>query len=419
MNISLTYLIKYREVIFCIIIAIILCAFTVSYAVTNIALFLLIPLFFLDTKNNISLKILSIKRSKAVLVYMLFFLVQCVGYFYSQDKSFAFRRIVVMLPLLFAPAIVFSESITRKNAYKLLSFLKYAIIATFVFLFLSHIFILKRTLNTFVHFTVEEQLGISQFYLTFILLLPILITLKAIFKKQQVFLNTVLLIISIAILLLLGNKTFWFFMVLLGLVYTVLLIVRSQTKKAMLLIAIALISVFVASQTNIVKNRMGVFIKTTDFDLETIITKNKFTETKNTFEHRLLINYLAGKEIIKALPFGVGTGDFQTVLNTQYKAVNFKRGIKGRLNNHNQYLSEFLKTGVLGGFLFLFLLYSLFKKANSQQFFYPIFLSFFIVACGFESYLFRQHGVVIFVFLIPFLYTIDSALNNIDNNKQL
>jgi O-antigen ligase len=375
----------------------------------------LIPLFFLDTKENINLKTLSIKKNKAVLLFMLFFLVQCLGYFYSQDKTFALRRIEVMLPLLFAPAIIFSESISQKNTHKLLSFLKYVIIVTFVFLFLSHIFILKRTINSFVHFTVEEQLGISQFYLAFILLLPILITLKAIFEKQQRILNTVLLFISICILFLLGNKTSLFFIVFLGLIYVLLLIIRKQTKKALFLIAIGLFGVMAASQTTIVKNRVVVFLKTTNLDLETIITKNKYTETKNTFEHRLLINYLAGKEIIRALPFGVGTGDFQAALNGQYKAVNFKRGVTGHLNNHNQYLSEFLKTGLLGGFTFLLLLYALLKKANRKQFFYPVFLSFFIIACIFESYLFRQHGVVIFSFIIPFLYVLDETLNNIEH----
>ena len=414
MNINIAYLIKQREVIFCIIAAIILCSYTISYAVNNIALFLLIPLFFLDTKENISLKILSIKKNKAVLLFMLFFLVQCAGYFYSLDKSFALRRIEVMLPLLFAPAIIFSESISHKNAVKLLGFLKYAIVATFVILFLAHIFILKRTINTFVHFTIEEQLGISQFYLAFIVLLPILITLKAIFEKNQQIVNTILLFLSIGILLLLGNKTSLFFLALLGLIYTVLLILRNQIKKALLLITLVLAGVFAASQTTIVKERIGVFLKTTDFDLETIITKNKFTQTKNTFEHRLLINYLAGKEIFKALPFGVGTGDFQNVLNEQYKTVGFKRGMEGHLNNHNQYMEEFLKTGIIGGLTFIFLLFFLIKKITKEQVFYPVFLSFFIIACGFESYLFRQHGVVIFAFIIPFLYKIDSVLNNIE-----
>ena len=415
MNINITYLIKYREVIFCIIVALILCSFTLSYAINNIALFLLIPLFFLDTKENIAIKIQAIKKHKISLLYIAFFIVQCIGYFYSQDKSFAVRRIEVMLPLLFVPAIIFTESINIQKINKLLTFLIYAIVITFLLLLLSHLFILKRTISVFVHFTIEKQLGISQFYLAFIVMLPILITIKAIFEKQQRVTNTILLFISIGILLLLGNKTSLLFIGMLGLTYTALLIYRRQVKKALFLIAIALISVFAASQTNIVKNRLGVFVKTTDFDLETIITKNKYTETKNTFEHRLLINYLAGKEIIKALPFGVGTGDFQEALNTQYKAVNFKRGAKGHLNNHNQYLSEFLKTGVLGGFVFLFLLYSLLKKSNRKQFFYPVFLSFFIIACGFESYLFRQHGVVVFSLIIPFLYTIDSTLNNIEN----
>jgi hypothetical protein len=166
-------------------------------------------------------------------------------------------------------------------------------------------------------------------------------------------------------------------------------------------------------QTPILKDRFNVFIKTTDLNLATIITKNKYTQTKNTFEHRLLINYLSLKEIGKSLPLGVGTGDFQSALNKQYKTINFKAALKGKLNNHNQYLSEFLKTGFLGGILFLWLLFCLFKKIKTKQFFYPFILTFFSFACVVESYLDRQHGVVIFAVLIPFLYILDKSLNTI------
>ena len=69
---------------------------------------------------------------------------------------------------------------------------------------------------------------------------------------------------------------------------------------------IGCVCLFAVTQTPILKDRLNVFIKTTDLNLETIITKNKYTQTKNTFEHRLLINYLALKEIGQSLPFGVG-----------------------------------------------------------------------------------------------------------------
>ena len=40
-------------------------------------------------------------------------------------------------------------------------------------------------------------------------------------------------------------------------------------------------------------------------------------------------------------------------------------------------------------------------------------LTFFSFACVVESYLDRQHGVVIFAVLIPFLYILDKSLNTI------
>lgn len=412
MNTKIKFLIKHRETIFCAIVAIVICSFTLSYAINNIAVFLLIPLFFLDTKSNISKKVNILKKHKIVILFALLFLAQCIGYFYSENKAFAIRRIEVMLPLLFAPVVIFTETITQKNKEALLNFIKYAITLTFIGLIFSHVFILKKNLNTFVHFTIEEQLGISQFYLSFIIILPILIALKAIFEKKALLLNITLLLVLTGTLLLLGNKTALFFLTLLGGIYILLLFKRKQATKAVFLTVIALFGLLAVSQTNIVKNRLEVFVKTTDLELETIITKNKFTQTKNTFEHRILINYLAGQEIIKTFPFGVGTGDFVEVLTKRYQGINFKRGISGKLNNHNQYMSEFLKTGILGGLTFILLLYFLLKNTDKKQFFYPVFIWFFIVACFFESYLYRQHGVIILAFLIPFLYKIEELNNN-------
>lgn len=410
MSIEIRGLINQRSKLFCIVVAIIICSFPLSYAVNNIALYLLVPIFFLDSKANIIRKLKALKTHKASLLFVAFFLVQCIGYFYSEDKEFALRRIVVMLPLCLIPPVMFLESITKKDALRLLCFLKYSIVITFIGLIIGHVFILKRTLNTFVHFTIEEQLGVSQFYIAFIVFLPILISFKSILEQKQLILHTILLCISVGVLFLLGNKTILFFLFASWIYFITSLFLKRKQKSAYFLMIIGCVCLFAAMKTPILKDRINVFIKTTDLNLETIITKNKYTQTKNTFEHRLLINYLALKEIGQSLPFGVGTGDFQNTLSKQYKKINFKAAIKGKLNNHNQYLSEFLKTGFLGGILFLWLLFSLFKKIKTKQSFYPFILTFFSSACVVESYLDRQHGVVIFAFLIPFFYVLDKSL---------
>jgi len=401
MNIKLDDIIEYREKIFVALVVLVFFTFSVSYALNNISVYLFIPFFFLDTKDKIKLKLQVIKKNKTVLLYVLFFLAQLLGIFYSEDSNLAIKRTLVMLPLLFLPAILSVEQLKEKAYNKLLSFLKYAIPLVFIYYLVVHYFIDGRALNTFVHFTIKEKLKISQFYLLFILLLPIFEALRQLQKSHFVVKNGLILILTLAVLLLLGNKTSLVFLGVLciGFVFNLW---NSNKKMVVLSLVVACIAVASAIQVPVIKNKVDVFLKTTDLSMETIITKNSFTHTKNTAEHRVLIAYLAVKEIVHSLPFGVGTGDYQLALNKQYKAINFKAALKGKgYNTHNQYLSEFLKTGVLGGILFIMLILALWKIPKGKMGFYI--LLFFSLGCLVESYLVRQHGVVILAFMIPFL----------------
>ena len=175
---------------------------------------------------------------------------------------------------------------------------------------------------------------------------------------------------------------------------------------------VTLLLVVLAYNTTGISQKLDVLTKTTDFDIEIIKTKNKVTFTNNTLEHRILINYLALNEIANSFPLGVGIGDYQDVLNKNYQKIRFKSAMKQGYNNHNQYVSEFLKTGLLGGCIFLILLFYLFKSSNINNEYYLILLLLFSVGCFFESYLDRQHGVFIFSFFIPLFYKYDEFESN-------
>src|SRR5690606_26196847 len=84
-----------------------------------------------------------------------------------------------------------------------------------------------------------------------------------------------------------------------------------------------------------------------------IMVKNKYAYTRNTFEHRAYIGYLVMSDWKNSFPFGFGTGDTQPYLNHLYKENTFLTGTKYGLNAHNQYLQEYLKTGILGLTVFL------------------------------------------------------------------
>jgi O-antigen ligase len=182
---------------------------------------------------------------------------------------------------------------------------------------------------------------------------------------------------------------------------------NSLVSKVSFSFLIILLIGFISFNVPELEKKINVVLKSTDFDIEIIKTKNKVTVTKNTFEHRLLINYLSIKEVIENSWLGVGTGDYQDFLNEQYREVEFKSGILKKLNNHNQFVAEFLKTGLLGGVIFIILIFNLLNYGVYHYQNYMIVVILFSTACFLESYLDRQHGVMIFAFIIPVFYKYD------------
>lgn len=392
---------KLRQKIFYILCGILCVSFILSFAITNIAVYLILAFYFIDNRISLKAKFKVVKETKVIWLYMAFFFVQLISLLYSENSDEGIRRVTVMLPTLFLPAVIVSEIKNESYFAKLLTFLKYIIPVIFLVLISVHVFYDNRTLSTFVHFSLNEKLGVSQFYLIFILLIPLVHSYQCLMNRKNTALNVIILLSTIGIILIMGNKMAVIMLFLLTLY--VLYLSRKNVKKILIITMTTVSICCLAYQLPIVKQRLNTLLKTTDLNLETIITKNSFTITKNTFEHRILIDYLALKEIKKSFPFGVGIGDRQEALDYQYKRVNYKAGLKNNLNNHNQYLSEFLKSGVLGGLLFIMLIFKLNKMAIKSSSLALATTFLFAIACLVESYLFRQHGIIIFAFLIPLL----------------
>jgi len=402
--------VKTRQIILSTLTLLLLVSFTMSYAISSITTFLFLVFFFVDSKSNIGEKIKKIIKDKIVIAYILFFLVQLMGYFYSENTDIALRRIEVLIPLLFLPAVLSTEPLHQTYIRKVINIIKIFIPLTFLLLLTYHLMILKRDLNTFVNFTITDVIGVSQFYLAFILLIPIITCLKEITLGNKILINTSILLINLGVVFLLGNKTTLLFLTLVG-IFFVIKLYKKNKKKSLTILLIFCGALVLASQLSIVQNRIKVILKTTDFNFETIVTKNKYTITKNTVEHRILINYIAINAIKTAMPFGYGTGDYLDALFKGYEELKFKAGIYQKYNTHNQYLEEFLKTGIFGGFVFIYLMVLLLKEVRQNNL-YSFIILFFSFACCFESFLYRQHGVIIFGFIIPFIIYNSDKLEN-------
>lgn len=99
---------------------------------------------------------------------------------------------------------------------------------------------------------------------------------------------------------------------------------------------------------------------------------------------------------------GVGVGNAQKALDDCYQ--NKSEVLLQKLyNSHNQYLDVWLKTGILGLFIFLIFLGMNIRKAiyNRNYFLLSILLFFGIIFLA-ENALSRQTGIIIFYFLITF-----------------
>ncbi len=401
----------YREKIYTILLFVIFFSYLISFAVCSITTFAFLAFFFIDKRTAVIKKIKLAKGNILIYAYALFFLVQCFGLLYSTSLDFGLKRVSIMLPILFLPMVIFTENINLKLFNKLLDSFTYWIIGLFILFLIIHLYIDGRRLNNFVLYYLNDKLGISQFYISFIIIIPFLKLIKDIkIKKGMKMFLIVESLILLFFALLLGNVTVFAFLSLFF-VFQIFVTFKNKNnwfKLGLVFIIFVLVSVG-AFLTPKINEKLIVIVKTTDFDYEIIKTKHSVTFVNNTFEKRVLLNMCSINIIKNNFPFGVGTGDFMDELIKEYKRINFKSAIRQKYNNHNQYLSEFTKTGILGGVCFIFIICLLLKTINYNDFFYTYLVLLFVIGCFVESYLYRQHGVLIFSFFIPLFYAYERS----------
>lgn len=390
---------KKREGIYIGLLLLAFASYLLSFAGLSILMFALIPLFFfVDTRKAIYRKWLRIRSSRVFLAMTLLWVSQVLGALYSTDQIAAWDRVLSMFPLVYLSAIAVSEPLTRDKWKGLVSWVSGLLTALFLALMVFHLFYYQRGLGQFVHFTINQRLGLSQFYLVFVLAIPLITGLGGL-KERKWLEGGALVFLSLFNILLLGNRTAILFLLVFGAYYG-LRAVQDNWRKGLLLLGAGMVFATMMFSLPWIQKRFEVVKKTTDLDLKTILTKNRFTETHNTLEHRVLIHYV-GWNIALLKPLGLGTGDVQEVLVDRYEEIGFKAGYRHRLNAHNQFLQEALKTGILGLSAYLFLVIVLVRGSVQSDLYAQFFVAFFVLGSLAESFLNRQHGVFVLGLLVP------------------
>lgn len=171
-------------------------------------------------------------------------------------------------------------------------------------------------------------------------------------------------------------------------------------RKVFLFIALPLVLVFTASQSRYTKNKI----------LDSFHYIGLFTEVETEYFSKQYHNIgfrtkLWGASInkIKQAPvFGYGLGTERQVI-TEEITKNQKENM-GSFNAHNQYLSTYLSSGILGFLsLIAWMFYSLFIGLNKKSFEQIAVTVVVILSMFVESYFERQKGVFLIVFFLSML----------------
>jgi O-antigen ligase len=137
--------------------------------------------------------------------------------------------------------------------------------------------------------------------------------------------------------------------------------------------------------------------------------------SKESTVNRIMI-YESASEIIEAQPwYGMGTGDFQDVLNDRYACKEYAYPLKRSYNAHNLFLQVFISLGFPGVILLtLILIHQILLSARTRNMLHFLFILLFVLLSLTESSLNMQVGVVFFSFFIC-VFSRSSAILSADD----
>jgi O-antigen ligase len=340
---------------------------------------------------------------KGFLIQSSLYLVSALSIFYTASFYFPKNKMETALALLIVPlAFSFLKGNSIKKNYKTL-FLKTFIVSTAVLSLFSLIYYHINGLFTPETFKVNSFRDLitkipiicdHPIYVSIYLGLSVLF-LMYLFKscsKNQKVLFIGLSLLNVIHLFILSSKGVIIAMIF-AFIIQVFMSIKSKLYK--ILLPIGIIGVFVISIIyfpNMERRFREFRIKTTYTELH----------TTNSSSIRIAI-YKCAVEQIKNKPLlGYGWGQGDLVLRECYKDISdylYQR----KFNSHNQYLGYYLDGGIIA--LFVLIGFLLLQIKFAYKYKNALFLSaivYFSIIMLFENILFRQSGIIMFIFLVMF-----------------
>lgn len=349
-----------------------------------------------------SIRPLQVFKSNLLIVNTLFFFVMLISLSYSSDLNFGLTRLLVLLPIVVMPVSFYLISVKFSLITDKQLSLFYLLFFLSTIIFLISIFVsdhingyLNRSI--FIHYPTRLNIGYGSYsmhpiyaslYVSIAMIFSIPLIEKTKNKKQLILIVIGVLFLAFVLLMLARKGP----IVITFLIFCAYFIKNRKQLKYPIILGLGLIlSLILGYNIYPLRNRF--------FELWNAI----FNNTEILFGSTSMRIHISdcSLENIKNRPlFGHGIGDVKNIMEQCF--LENKNIFKGNYyNSHNQYLSTWLASGIIGlmslmGMLF----YNLKNAITNKNFVSTSIIILFIVIMLTENILERQDGVMLFSFFI-------------------
>lgn len=389
-------------------IALVLATVPFDYGINSVSLIIMTIVWVIYALNNkVKCKINGLYP---YLILMLLGLLYISSYFWSIDKDYTLKGLLVKLPLFLFPFIFMT--IHLRNAainFKIvlqLFILSVLIIDMYCFIKSLQHYIIYSDLDIFFYHKLSNNANLNAIYLAYFnaISLIIILTTNILNNKTK---SSAIILLLLTFLVLLSSKMVIFSLI--AILFTSKLLLAKKSKKLLVLLFLSLTTTLIVLgiTSNPIKNRIKEVVHS---ETQKVLYNKELSDLKVEGISIRLFQYRVLMEIIKENPQkifnGFGLKAYKLKLNQKYKQYGIYMGnqtlpgISG-LDFHNQYISTFLSVGILGcsillTFLFMALLNGIKRK---DEFLFAI-TGFFILTFLTEMSLETQRGVIVFSIII-------------------
>jgi O-antigen ligase len=379
----------------------------INFTPSLIALLLLIWLI----QGNFKQKFNLLKINKLQFPFILcvgFYLLYLLGLSYSENFEFGLDDLLLKLPLLLFPFVIFTVSSDYWSKKHVLTILKCFVLGSLTTLIISvvHSWILFKENQWFDYFhyiyaSWFHHPSYASMYYCFSFVIIIYLFLHHKLRLWEKISGGIAAILFLGEIVLLDSRAG--ILTLSSIVLIYILYIPFLKRKLLPYFFVGIIGmsgILLATYKLLPEDNNR--IKQTIINVKEKRTSDNYTHKK---EVRWLIWDASFKVAVAHLPFGVGTGDIIDELKKQYLKDEYLHPYEEEFNAHSQYLQVFATLGILGIIFLLTIVFAPlgvgYKTKNILFILFGVIIGInFIV----ESMLEKQAGIMFFSFFFVLLY---------------